>query len=264
MTATITERFESRQIEIGDSSSITREYIIQYDDLDEIDDLVAEAAFVAALDAQYGGFGMASYSLKIFAFNKWFGTVTYASDVPDDTDRVLTFDTSGGSEHISQSLATPNRYPAGTAPDFSGAINATGQDVEGVDIVVPVYSFSELHYKSNARVDEDYRFTLEQLTGRVNDKAFRNWERGEVLFLGASGQRRGTDNWELTFQFAGSRNRTDLVVGSMTNIEKEGWQYLWVRYQDAVDATAKMMVKEPQSVHIEQVYEYGDFDLLDL
>jgi len=40
---------------------------------------------------------------------------------------------------------------------------------------------------------------------------------------------------------------------------KKGWEYLWVRYADAEDATPKAIVKVPVAVYIEKVYEEGDF-----
>jgi hypothetical protein len=65
-----------------------------------------------------------------------------------------------------------------------------------------------------------------------------------VLFLGASGSQRGTEDWEITFSFAASPNATGLTVGDITGIEpKKGWEYLWVRYADAEDA--ETLVKQP-------------------
>jgi len=42
------------------------------------------------------------------------------------------------------------RPPGKTAPDFKGAIGVTHDNVEGVDIAVPVYSFSETHYLADS------------------------------------------------------------------------------------------------------------------
>ena len=85
-----------------------------------------------------------------------------------------------------------------------------------------------------------------------------------MLFLGASGTKRGQDDWELTFRFAASPNVANLQLGNITGIQKEGWQYLWVRYADDEDTTAKTLIKRPVSAYVEQVYPYGDFSLLGL
>ena len=66
---------------------------------------------------------------------------------------------------------------------------------------------------------------------------------GECLFLGASGSKPGADDWEITFRFAASPNRTGITVGDIAGISKKGWEYLWVRCADAEDSTAKALVK---------------------
>lgn len=38
--------------------------------------------------------------------------------------------------------------------------------------------------------------------------------------------------------------------------------YLWVRYANSVDDTAKALVKKPIATYVERVYEYGDFSLM--
>jgi len=75
--------------------------------------------------------------------------------------------------------------------------------------------------------------------------------------LGASGSKRGDDEWEITFRFAASPNVTGLTVGDITGVDKKGWEYLWVRYSDAEDQ--KVLVKQPTAVYVEKVYESGSF-----
>ena len=100
---------------------------------------------------------------------------------------------------------------------------------------------------------------LFQLTGRVNSAPYKGFQAGECLFLGASGSKRGEEDWEISFRFAASPNKTGLSVGDIGGIDKKGWEYLWVRYADAEDPAAKSIVKRPAAVYVEQVYEYGDF-----
>jgi len=194
----------------------------------------------------------------------WEGEVPYGlqnSTPPGTGDSIYNFDTGGGTQHITQSLSTTARYAPGeaTAPDFKGAVGVTADSVEGVDIVVPVYHFSETHYKADASVTAGYKATLFALTGTANNATFKGFAAGEVLFLGASGSKRGDDDWEITFRFAASPNVTGLTVGNITGVAKKGWEYMWVRYADTEDTTAKAIVKRPASVHIEKVYNNGDF-----
>ncbi|MBL8747065.1 MAG: hypothetical protein JNK58_12015, partial [Phycisphaerae bacterium] len=111
------------------------------------------------------------------------------------------------------------------------------------------------------------RGVLFALTGKVNSDPFREFQAGEVLFLGASGSKReasGGEDWEITFRFAASPNRTGIVVGPITGISKKGWEYLWVRYEDAEDAAAQAIVKRPVGAYVERVYSEGAFSGLEI
>lgn len=193
----------------------------------------------------------------------WEGEVEYAPATQDpvENESRYTFETGGGTQHITQSLQTIASYalPAETAPDFSGAIGVGRDSIEGVDIIKPDFSFSETHWKSDAFVTDAYKQTLFDLTGRVNGDTFKGFEAGEVLFLGASGSRTGADLWELTFNFRASKNETALTIGGITIAAKKGWEYLWFRYREKEDAAAKMIVREPLAAYVEQVYEEGNF-----
>lgn len=134
-----------------------------------------------------------------------------------------------------------------------------------MDITLPVYQFSETHYLPAAVVTNPYKGALFYLTGKVNRSSFRGCAPGECLFLGASGARRqlgDQGDWEITFKFAASPNAVNLQIGAITGINKQGWEYLWVRYEDAEDEAANVLVKKPTAVYIEKVYEDGDFSVL--
>lgn len=172
------------------------------------------------------------------------------------------FDTSGGTQHVTQSLTTVGAYaaPGCVAPDLQGAIGFTGENVEGVDITVPVFSFSESHIKDSSDVTSAYKTALFDLTGRVNASQFREFPAGSCLFLGASGSRREGEKWEITYRFAASPNRSNITIGDITGVSKRGWDYLWVLYADAVSEGA--VIKRPAAVYVEEVYESGDFSAL--
>ena len=203
----------------------------------------------------------------------WEARVTYKPlgqvTPPQPEESTFSFDTTGGTQKITQSRLTVNKYAASgvTPTDFKGAIgyNPETNEVEGCEIVVPVYKFRETHYKSASFVDTAYKKAVMQLTGKVNSAAFKGFEAGEVLFLGCQGQRRGRhadDLWELTFEFAVSENRTNIVVGDVTVGAKWGWEHMWVLYKSDVDATSKKRRKVPLSVYVEKVYEVASFSAL--
>lgn len=183
----------------------------------------------------------------------------------DDSEPVFSFDTGGGSKHISQSLETEGRYPS-SAPDFGGAIEVDGDgNVNGVDITMPVMHFSETHYLSPGKVSTSYKKRLAELTGTVNDANFKGYKAGEVLFLGATGTRRGnssSDKWEISFRFSVSPNATNLKVGDIRVSKKNGWDYMWVRYVDDVSSNGAALIKKPSAAYVERVYERTDFGKL--
>ncbi len=259
--ATIEEKFDSRETIEGDNPSVTLKYIIK----ETNDDLAAKGLLYNNSPSIYDGLVRQSWSVDPLGGDMWEGTVRYGLLAPLETGQSsFNFDTGGGTQHITQSLATVGAYaPAGqTPPDFGGAIGVTRDNVEGVDITVPVFSFSETHYLADSLVTPAYQNVLFSLTGTVNNAPFRWFAAGECMFLGASGAKRGQDDWEITFRFAASPNRTGIVVGDIVGIAKGGWEYLWVRYEDTEDGSSQTLVKRPVAAYVEQVYEHTDFSQL--
>ena len=266
MPVTVQEKFESRQSTSEQDpnagvvpSQVERAYIVSGTD----DDIVAKSSLAAATPTLYGGLVRQTLQVEPVGPDMWEGVVRYGkaeNQQSEPGESSFAFDTGGGTQHITQSLQTIGRYP-NNAPDFGGAIGVTHDNVEGVDITIPVYQFSETHYLPASVVTPSYRGTLFYLTGKVNSGSFRGLQPGECLFLGASGSRRGTsaaDDWEITFRFAGSPNVSGLQVGDIGGINKKGWEYMWVRYQDAEDEDAHVLIKKPIAVYIEKVYEQAN------
>ena len=261
---TLTEKLDSREWSGG---SVTFHYILR----GTSDDLTAKALLLSSTPSTYDGLEREHPTLEPIwvdtsaGSGEWDCTVRYSppEDLPPETgESSFSFDTGGGTQHVTQSIETVSKHAPGGgvfAPDFKGAIGVTHDNVEGVDITVPVYSFSETHYLPDAQVTLAYRGTLFGLTGKTNNAPFKGLAGGECLFLGASGSKRGADDWEITFRFAASPNRTGITVGDIDGISKKGWEYMWVRYADAEDAVAKAIVKKPVAVYIEKVYEEGNF-----
>ena len=191
--------------------------------------------------------------------SKWAATVQYTKrDVEQEDEKipVISFDTTGGNQHITQSIETVARYPD-NSPDYGGAIGYDGENVVGVDIAKSVLNFSEVHYLAAEEVTWGFIDRLSYLG--FNDSNFRNFKPCEVLFLGAAGTRRADSSddliWEVNYRFAVSRNRYNFRVGDITVSEKRGWDYMWVRYADEVDDEKQTVLKKPVAVYIERVLD---------
>jgi hypothetical protein len=258
--ATIHERYDSRETTVSfDRPAAELLYWVEGTE----SDLAVKTLVEATIPAIYAGLVYQEYRIYHRGGGLWDVSVRYGSREQNEVGTSnFSFETGGGTQHITQSLETLQKKapPDITAPDFQGAIGVTGDAIEGTDIVVPVYTFTETHYIANSAVTGAYKAALFALTGRVNGATFRGFEAGEVLFLGASGSKRGAEDWEITFRFAASPNVTGIEIGEITGIDKRGWDYLWVRYVD--DEHADTLVKRPASAYVERVYEDGDFSNL--
>lgn len=222
-----------------------------------------------------------SYSVSYLGDNAWQVTVSYEKTGADDdnqTDplrRSRSFDTSGGTQHITQAdggkitstgttttrSGTERRFPS-TAPSMDSAIGVDGDSVSGVDIVVPALSWTESYDVPSSYVTAAYIRRVAALTGTTNDATFRGFAAGEVLFLGCSGNQdwdadKGDGPWSLSYKFVASPNVTGQTIGSITGVEKKGHDYLWVRYEDSVSGSD--LIKKPKYVYVNTVYKEGAF-----
>ena len=284
MLFSVHERFNSREVTTGKNKSTDLLYVILGTPEAGDDEVDLDAAALAALTAVVAntlvadGETLVRTKRHVEAVHVWdvdedgepAGTMVWDGSAsyerfnrtpPETGDSSYSFDTTGGSQHIMQAIEHIADYPAGTKHEYKGAINVQRDgeslSVEGVDITVPVFSWTETHYLSNATVTDAYKLAVFGLTGRTNNAIFHGFQIGEVLFLGVTGSQRGTEDWELTFHFAASLNRTNFAISTITGINKKGWEYMWVTYEDSVNTD--VVVKQPVAVHIERVYESGDF-----
>lgn len=216
-------------------------------------------ALLLTAPATLGGMERMKMEATPLGGSVWECTVYYEGY---EDDSQYTFETGGGTAHIAQSLQTIARYalPGQTAPDCQGAIGVNGDNVDGTDITVPQFQFSETHKFDTTEITGAYKLALFNATGKVNNATFKGFAAGEVLFLGASGSRTGIKHWEVAFRFAASPNVVNLPVGGITVASKKGWEYLWVRFADAASNNA--LVKRPVAAYVERVYESADFATL--
>jgi hypothetical protein len=193
----------------------------------------------------------------------WKGNVHYARVQTDDP--IYTFDIGGGTTHIEYNLLTVERYapPGKTAPNHNGIIGVTPDGVEGLDIPVGAYHFTETHFFADADVTPTYKGTLAELSHRtMNDASFKGFAAGECKLLGVRGGRRGSENWELEFAFAAVPNKTDFSVGAITGIDVLGWDHLDVEWEESVDPVAHAPVKIPKAAYVHRVNYFKDYGRL--
>ena len=143
--------------------------------------------------------------------------------------------------------------------------------MHGVDIVSRGLTWTENYDVPGSYITWSYVKSVAALTGTVNRAAFRQFDAGEVLFLGATGSQdwdseNGDGPVRLQFKFearpnAGSgKTLPALHVGAIAGIEKGGHEYLWVRYAKTVKEGR--ILPSAEEVFVSRVYRKGDFSLL--
>lgn len=226
---------------------------------------LAEAAVLSTAPALYNLMPIVDVETQEVADSIYEVTVTWSFEAarPEESDETLAFSTTGGTQRITQSRGTTAYVASGTAPDFKGAIGVTKDSVEGVDIIAPVFSFQKTRTFPAYYVTNAYVKALSDATGTINSAAFMGFAAQEVLFVGAEGRQKSPEEpWTITFHFKAGPNLTGITVGTISNIAKKAWQYLWVLYQDTEDTTAKYLTKRPIAAYVEDVYRQTNFSTL--
>jgi hypothetical protein len=211
-----------------------------------------------------------SYSIAFLGDNAWQVTINYEKSgaeptTPDPMKRARSFDTTGGTQHVTQA-ADERAYGilGQTPPSQFNAIGVDDNGVNGVDIVTPQLQWQESYDVPNAYINATYVRGLAGMTGTTNNAAFRGFEAGEVLFVGCSGSQewddeKGSGPWSLSYRFVASKNVTGERIGGIF-VDKKGHEYLWVRYEN--DVSGYSLLKKPIAVYVNRVYRESNFALL--
>ena len=209
----------------------------------------------------YRGLRRSSIEAKPVDHEVWEVVVTYTLNEQMRYVTDVSWTTTGATQKIFRSKATESVFDFGynpwqSAPDFQGAINVTQDAVEGVDVTIPVLSFTETHKYDPSDVTDDLIAGFMQKTGTVNALKFRGFNPGEVLFLGVSGQT-DPDVVGLSFEFSVSRNFTWIHNEVAHTIQ--GWNYLWYFFMPQVDLSTGIGFQVPMAGYEERVYDYVNF-----
>jgi len=280
MPITLGEKVESRE---WSNTQITLVYVLT----GTSSDLTAQAVLLSSTAESYGDFIRQTPIDMTAVFvdtatddGIWECTVRYvkkenatASEIGSQT---VAYDTTGGTQHVTQSLQTVGKYPSGTAPDYQGAVGVNRQggslSVEGVDVGVATFHFTVT--RVFAAGEQPSMGVIHSLTYKTNGAEFTvvdtqrgdsiTLAAGECLFLGAgaAGGIRSDGGVEIAFHFDALPNKTGLSVGGIGGIDKKGFEYLWAAYEEKESGTR--LVKQPFAAYVEKVYEEGDFAALTL
>lgn len=283
-TAVIYERHQSRPFSIdAKTASLTRSFFIR----DATNEVAAQGLALISAEPIYLGLVREKLSVENLGGDCWLANWEYgvldpqsafepgddpggggapasgATSAPTDADPLgpsFSFDTSGGTAHITQSIFTEDFQPPG-APNTNRAIGLTKDRVEGCDIHVPALQWARVVKRRNVKLP--YLRTLVRLSGTVNSAVFYGFDPGTVLYLGGSGQSGTGGMWDITHKFAVQENDPAVNVGGgIPLIAKAGWDYLWVAYRD--DINTDVLLQKPEAVYVERVYRSTNFAQLEI
>lgn len=247
--------------------------------------LDGEAGTVPGKNGAYF-FNFSTYSARHLGNGYWEVEATYVSsgggqqESQGSTNNIgvatsIQFESTGGTQRIT-SAYDERRFSAPgkpAAPDMHKAIHVTADSVEGCDIVVPVFEWSEDFEVPGGYLTQYYVERISKLTGKVNDARFRSFPKGDVLFLGVSGYSQFNPNQansypeaqvaKLSYRFAYRPTQENFKFGGVIDIpKKEGWEYIWALYEDA--NIQGITLKKAAHAYVQRVYEYANFEELEI
>ena len=166
----------------------------------------------------------------------------------------IAWDTTGNTEHITQSIDDSDVSIPEEAPDFSGAINVSGESVSGLDVVRPSLRYSETWIlPAQVAVSCGFVGAVYRLTGTVNKNQFRCFAPGECLFMGARAQWQGDQPYvSATFDWEARPNNPEYYVKGLGMLDKKGWEYVWIRYE--AETSSGSLVRQPVAAYKNRVY----------
>lgn len=263
MAIDLQERPDSRS-STKDPPSFTYRYTASGEQNDSVVSAYALAVTPIAVSTSMGLLYRQDIRIDPVGWANYTVTVPYGPKKKTTGQYSFRFDTTGGTakvtcakEHIASFIDAGEVVGAGVNP-HNGMIGVKKDgECEGCEVIVPALKFSVDYRHPQGVVTIAYMKHLSDITGKVNSDTFLTFAPGELVFVGASGGDGTEADAEVSYQFAGSANTTTLKFGDVDNITKKGWEYAWVKDNDAVHDDAAVV--QAKQVFVERVYDSMNF-----
>lgn len=193
-----------------------------------------------------------------------------SSDDEDDDALDISFSTGGGTKHIQRAIWQDVIWQA-KGENFSdktliGWNGKSGEEAEyaGVDVPDANIQLTLTAKRKMKDLNTKWQRNIASVTGKVNNKTFHGWEKGEVLFEGVSlSGKEDDENVSVSFNFSIRANEKNVVVewdenGNPISLNKQGFAYVWAvtKYDQEKE---KVVTK---GLFGSQVIPYADFSIL--
>jgi hypothetical protein len=214
------------------------------------------------------------FSYREFAGGCWDVTAHYRGQ---RNEWKLAGDTSGGTRKRFYSLETVNTYDCvqtlAGPPDMKGAIGVTDNGIDGVDVPDEKFDFTITQNLSLTSLSSDYLQLLRTMTGTVNDYFYTvdyedqrlEFEEEELRLMGINFEQSSSGDLSISYKFSAQDSileEDDEVIGESAAIEKKGWQYIWVYFQQFHDVASHSITRKPIAAYVERVCKLSDFTML--
>lgn len=267
MTLTYTDELRSKLNRQGGSST----GILKGDAGETIVD--AQTYAEANKPASLGVFALTNVEIAELESPNPLFRVTYTFGVPptlagreivEENEEIEEWSTTTTTVRVFTSLETISKTPT-DAPDYDKqiAVDPKKNEAEGIDVPVPVTSFTVRTKKAATFATQVWRRAVGLLVGTVNAAAFRGFSAGEVRIAGLTLRERQDGDWDVSFTFEVMPNETNVPVGSLTVATKDGWDVIWPLKNKIVhDETSGKTSTEVGAAYVERVSKRTSFALL--
>lgn len=181
----------------------------------------------------------------------------------DDEEATVSFDCGNTTKHVQFSLQ-PQRHFYGDK-DAQGAIGwngKVGKEMEIAGCDVPTAEMRETRTKTMnvGRLTTAYIRRVASLVGKVNNRRFYGWEKGESMFLGMSYSRSKKANHVVVqFHFSIRLNESNVKISGHNIGDVEGHEYISAIPITVSDNGVKSDVSD---IYGSKPWFYGDFSML--
>ena len=199
--------------------------------LEHVPQNMGAAALSGASIVEYHGAGV--YEIEV-EYELQTGAVTVRRAQRRHRDEKWYLATSNTVEHI---LAGVNSRGYGHNPLSTGNLirwngkHGSVANAAGANVITSTLRENCVLTLYQEEFNRKFRQKILSLTGCTNSLAFHGWERGEVLFLGASSNTpytndEGDELVDITLKFAVRKNRDSLYINGQL-FSAKGWEIVW-------------------------------------
>lgn len=196
-----------------------------------------------------------------------------SGDDDDEEEATVNFDCSAGTKHISAPIAQVCVYSADNQRENGSLASAipigwngkTGSESEVAGVDIPIGELRETYTKILSRnkvMSSSWKKKVGKMVGKVNAGAFHGWDKGEVMFLGASyaAPLKGAAKVKVSFHFSIHINEKNAKVGAINAGDCDGFEYLWAIQSDKVEAGKR--IPQVKKIYKAQVCQSADMSTL--